>query len=85
MFESVPAPSPLQPPPPPAPAPALEAIAAPFRQHVCSICGDSFERKSDLGNHIVCHQVDRPHACRLNNRNCFLSVVSGQDYRETKT
>ncbi|XP_069691009.1 zinc finger protein 420-like [Periplaneta americana] len=37
----------------------------PFRQHICNICGESFERKTDLGNHIVCHQVDRPHACRI--------------------
>jgi uncharacterized Zn-finger protein len=57
MFESVPAPHQL----PPQPAPE---VATQFRQHICSICGDSFERKIDLGNHIVCHQVDRPHACR---------------------
>ncbi|XP_043479131.1 zinc finger protein 814-like [Leptopilina heterotoma] len=30
----------------------------------CSTCGEKFERKIDLVNHTVCHQVDRPHACR---------------------
>lgn len=30
----------------------------------CVTCGERFERKIDLNNHIVCHQVDRPHACR---------------------
>ena len=30
----------------------------------CSICGEKFERKIDLTNHTVCHQVGRPHACR---------------------
>lgn len=30
----------------------------------CMTCGERFERKLDLNNHIVCHQVDRPHACR---------------------
>ena len=30
----------------------------------CTTCGESFERKQDLNNHLVCHQVDRPHACR---------------------
>ncbi|XP_026670478.1 zinc finger protein 595-like isoform X2 [Ceratina calcarata] len=30
----------------------------------CITCGERFERKIDLNNHIVCHQVDRPHACR---------------------
>lgn len=30
----------------------------------CTTCGERFERKQDLNNHIVCHQVDRPHACR---------------------
>lgn len=30
----------------------------------CITCGERFERKMDLNNHIVCHQVDRPHACR---------------------
>lgn len=30
----------------------------------CSTCGERFERKIDLNNHVVCHQVDRPHACR---------------------
>jgi KRAB domain-containing zinc finger protein len=31
----------------------------------CTTCGERFERKIDLNNHIVCHQVDRPHACRI--------------------
>ncbi|XP_011159320.1 zinc finger protein 585A [Solenopsis invicta] len=30
----------------------------------CTTCGERFERKIDLNNHMVCHQVDRPHACR---------------------
>ncbi|KMQ92595.1 putative zinc finger protein 585b isoform x1 [Lasius niger] len=30
----------------------------------CTVCGERFERKIDLNNHMVCHQVDRPHACR---------------------
>ncbi|XP_076653941.1 uncharacterized protein LOC143359695 [Halictus rubicundus] len=30
----------------------------------CMTCGETFERKMDLNNHMVCHQVDRPHACR---------------------
>lgn len=30
----------------------------------CTTCGERFERKVDLNNHMVCHQVDRPHACR---------------------
>ncbi|EZA59788.1 hypothetical protein X777_14360 [Ooceraea biroi] len=30
----------------------------------CTTCGEKFERKLDLNNHMVCHQVDRPHACR---------------------
>ncbi|XP_034182526.1 uncharacterized protein LOC117605372 [Osmia lignaria lignaria] len=30
----------------------------------CMTCGERFERKMDLNNHMVCHQVDRPHACR---------------------
>ncbi|XP_011297261.1 zinc finger protein 502-like [Fopius arisanus] len=30
----------------------------------CQTCGDKFERRLDLNNHMVCHQVDRPHACR---------------------
>ena len=30
----------------------------------CSTCGEKFERKIDLVNHTVCHQVNRPHACR---------------------
>ncbi|KAI4497363.1 hypothetical protein M0802_007610 [Mischocyttarus mexicanus] len=30
----------------------------------CTTCGETFERKMDLNNHMVCHQVDRPHACR---------------------
>ncbi|XP_020282597.1 zinc finger protein 271-like [Pseudomyrmex gracilis] len=30
----------------------------------CTTCGEKFERKIDLNNHMVCHQVDRPHACR---------------------
>ncbi|KOC70871.1 Zinc finger protein 585B [Habropoda laboriosa] len=30
----------------------------------CMTCGERFERKIDLNNHMVCHQVDRPHACR---------------------
>ncbi|XP_043271558.1 zinc finger protein 595-like isoform X2 [Venturia canescens] len=30
----------------------------------CSTCNERFERKQDLNNHMVCHQVDRPHACR---------------------
>ncbi|KAG7196508.1 hypothetical protein KM043_018517 [Ampulex compressa] len=30
----------------------------------CVTCGERFERKMDLNNHTVCHQVDRPHACR---------------------
>jgi hypothetical protein len=72
MFKSVPVVPPLQPHPPPIP----EATAAPFRQHICSVCGDSFEQKSDLGNHIACHQVDRPHACRLNIRLFFMLGVS---------
>ncbi|XP_011502489.1 PREDICTED: zinc finger protein 569-like [Ceratosolen solmsi marchali] len=36
----------------------------PFDKHICNICGEKFERKIDLNNHLVCHQVDRPHACR---------------------
>jgi uncharacterized Zn-finger protein len=65
MFETVlvPPPPPPQTPPPPPPA-----TTAPLRQHYCSICGERFERKTDLENHTVCHQVDRPHACRLYNR-----------------
>ncbi|XP_015515598.2 zinc finger protein 595 isoform X1 [Neodiprion lecontei] len=31
----------------------------------CTTCGERFERKIDLNNHMVCHQVDRPHACRI--------------------
>lgn len=31
----------------------------------CTTCGERFERKIDLNNHTVCHQVDRPHACRI--------------------
>lgn len=31
----------------------------------CTTCGERFERKMDLDNHMVCHQVDRPHACRI--------------------
>lgn len=30
----------------------------------CPTCRETFERKQDLNNHMVCHQVDRPHACR---------------------
>ncbi|KAJ9596449.1 hypothetical protein L9F63_012533 [Diploptera punctata] len=51
----------------------------PHRQHICNICGDTFERKSDLGNHIVCHQVDRPHACRICG-NLFLRKADLQNH-----
>ncbi|XP_076232426.1 uncharacterized protein LOC143177960 [Calliopsis andreniformis] len=30
----------------------------------CLTCGERFERKMDLNNHMVCHQVGRPYACR---------------------
>ncbi|XP_012273165.1 zinc finger protein 585A [Orussus abietinus] len=30
----------------------------------CTTCGERFERKIDLTNHVVCHQMDRPHSCR---------------------
>jgi len=70
MFESVPV---LHPLPPAAAAPVPTMV--PLRQHICNICGESFERKTDLGNHIVCHQVDRPHACRLNNRNQLTGLI----------
>ncbi|XP_003425100.1 zinc finger protein 595 [Nasonia vitripennis] len=33
-------------------------------KQICKTCGERFERKIDLNNHMVCHQVDRPHACR---------------------
>jgi hypothetical protein len=29
----------------------------------CRICGNLFRRKADLQNHMVCHQVERPHRC----------------------
>lgn len=49
----------------------------------CITCGERFERKIDLNNHIVCHQVDRPHACRTcgnlfrskNNLRCHMLQV----------
>ncbi|KOX68438.1 hypothetical protein WN51_03924 [Melipona quadrifasciata] len=51
----------------------------------CVTCGERFERKIDLNNHIVCHQVDRPHACRTcgnlfrskNNLRCHINVEQG--------
>nr|CAD7444645.1 unnamed protein product [Timema bartmani] len=33
--------------------------------HTCSVCRETFIRKSDLENHLVCHQVDRPYACKI--------------------
>lgn len=36
----------------------------PPEKFTCSTCGEKFEKKIDLVNHTVCHQVDRPHACR---------------------
>nr|CAD7265581.1 unnamed protein product [Timema shepardi] len=33
--------------------------------HTCSVCRETFTRKSDLENHLVCHQVDRPYACKI--------------------
>ncbi|XP_054008523.1 zinc finger protein 714-like [Hylaeus anthracinus] len=49
----------------------------------CMTCGERFERKIDLNNHMVCHQVDRPHACRTcgnlfrskNNLRCHMVEV----------
>lgn len=43
----------------------------------CTTCGERFERKIDLTNHMVCHQVDRPHACRTCG-NLFRSKASLQ-------
>lgn len=33
-------------------------------KYSCSICPERFEKKAEYSNHMVCHQVDRPHACR---------------------
>ena len=77
MFETVLVPPPPAPPPPPPPAPQtppLPAAVAPLHQNYCSICGERFERKTDLENHTVCHQVDRPHACRLYNRKYICEI-----------
>ncbi|XP_044013923.1 zinc finger protein 665-like [Aphidius gifuensis] len=30
----------------------------------CTTCSETFDRLTDLNNHIVCHQTDRPHSCR---------------------
>ncbi|KYN02928.1 Zinc finger and SCAN domain-containing protein 2 [Cyphomyrmex costatus] len=45
----------------------------------CTTCGEKFERKIDLNNHMVCHQVDRPHACRTCG-NLFRSKQSLQSH-----
>lgn len=45
----------------------------------CTTCGETFERKMDLNNHVVCHQVDRPHACRTCG-NLFRSKTSLQSH-----
>ncbi|XP_047367327.1 zinc finger protein 184-like [Vespa velutina] len=45
----------------------------------CPTCGETFERKMDLNNHMVCHQVDRPHACRTCG-NLFRSKSSLQSH-----
>ncbi|KYQ55774.1 hypothetical protein ALC60_05273 [Trachymyrmex zeteki] len=45
----------------------------------CTTCGERFERKIDLNNHMVCHQVDRPHACRTCG-NLFRSKQSLQSH-----
>ncbi|XP_032679670.1 zinc finger protein 420-like [Odontomachus brunneus] len=45
----------------------------------CTTCGERFERKIDLSNHMVCHQVDRPHACRTCG-NLFRSKSSLQSH-----
>ncbi|EFN86589.1 Zinc finger protein 16, partial [Harpegnathos saltator] len=47
----------------------------------CTTCGESFERKIDLNNHMVCHQVDRPHACRTCG-NLFRSKSSLQSHMQ---
>ncbi|XP_014204430.1 zinc finger and SCAN domain-containing protein 2-like isoform X2 [Copidosoma floridanum] len=46
-------------------------------KHICTFCREKFERKIDLTNHMVCHQVDRPHACRTCG-NLFKSKASLQ-------
>ncbi|KAK0174576.1 hypothetical protein PV327_010334 [Microctonus hyperodae] len=45
----------------------------------CKICNEIFERKIDLNNHMVCHQVDRPHACRTCG-NLFRSKINLQTH-----
>ncbi|XP_048508561.1 zinc finger protein 260-like isoform X2 [Athalia rosae] len=45
----------------------------------CTTCGERFERKIDLNNHMVCHQVDRPHSCRTCG-NLFRSKASLQSH-----
>ncbi|XP_014467492.1 PREDICTED: zinc finger and SCAN domain-containing protein 2-like [Dinoponera quadriceps] len=47
----------------------------------CTTCGERFERKIDLNNHMVCHQVDRPHACRTCG-NLFRSKSSLQSHMQ---
>ncbi|XP_011644290.1 zinc finger protein 420-like isoform X1 [Pogonomyrmex barbatus] len=47
----------------------------------CTTCGERFERKIDLNNHMVCHQVDRPHSCRTCG-NLFRSKSSLQTHMQ---
>ena len=75
MFDNSSTSIPTQPSAPPE-TPSTVTPMVPYRQHICSICGESFERKNDLGNHIVCHQVDRPHACRYSFYYMFILFVS---------
>ncbi|KAK0084072.1 hypothetical protein PV326_006427 [Microctonus aethiopoides] len=46
---------------------------------ICKTCNETFERKIDLNNHMVCHQVDRPHACRTCG-NLFRSKINLQTH-----
>ncbi|XP_063972387.1 zinc finger protein 567-like [Diachasmimorpha longicaudata] len=50
-----------------------------FGKYSCQTCGEKFDRKLDLNNHMVCHQVDRPHACRTCG-NLFRSKASLQTH-----